>query len=189
MKQTRCFYYGFRPTGPPLDSIQEFSILTNNFTAEFGRASGGVVNVVTKSGTNQFHGTAYEFNRVSDLSSNSFNNNAYGLPKSVFTRNQFGYSAGGPIKKDKLFVFSSTEWIRIRSNANTEVVLPDANLIAAAAPNTQQFFSTYGKLAPGKALRDITVGNNGDYSAGVGWDPCTGLGTPNGTAILKLLQP
>jgi hypothetical protein len=140
-------------TGPgqsvPLDSIQEFSILTNNFTAEFGRASGGVVNVVTKSGTNEFHGTAYEFNRVSALSSNSFNNNAYGLPKSVFVRNQFGYSVGGPIKKNKLFVFSSTEWIRIRSNANTEVVVPDANLIAAASPNTQQFFSTYGKLAPG----------------------------------------
>ena len=140
-------------TGPgqsvPLDSIQEFSILTNNFTAEFGRASGGVVNVVTKSGTNDFHGTAYEFNRVSDLSSNTFNNNAYGLPKSVFVRNQFGYSAGGPIQKDKLFFFSSTEWIRIRSNAITEVVVPDANLISAAAPNTQQFFSTYGKLAPG----------------------------------------
>jgi hypothetical protein len=140
-------------TGPgqsvPLDSIQEFSILTNNFTAEFGRASGGIVNVVTKSGTNQIHGTAYEFNRVSDLSSNSFENNAYGLPTSVFVRNQFGYSVGGPIKKDKLFVFSSTEWIRIRSSANTEVVLPDANLIAAASPNTQQFFSTYGTLAPG----------------------------------------
>ena len=140
-------------TGPgqsvPLDSIQEFSILTNNFTAEFGRASGGVVNVVTKSGTNEIHGTAYEFNRVSDLSSNTFNNNAYDLPKSVFVRNQFGYSAGGPIKKDKLFVFSSTEWVRIRSSALTEVVLPDANLIAAAAPNTQQFFSTYGKLASG----------------------------------------
>jgi len=140
-------------TGPgqsvPLDSIQEFSILTNNFTAEFGRASGGVVNVVTKSGTNDFHGTAYEFNRVSDLSSNTFNNNAYGLPKSVFVRNQFGYSAGGPIKRDKLFFFSSTEWIRIRSNAITEVVVPDANLISAAAPNTQDFFSTYGKLAPG----------------------------------------
>ncbi|MGA2135645.1 MAG: carboxypeptidase regulatory-like domain-containing protein [Bryobacteraceae bacterium] len=140
-------------TGPgqsvPLDSIEEFSILTNNFTAEFGRASGGVVNVVTKSGTNAFHGTAYEFNRVSALSSNTFNNNAYDLPKSVFDRNQFGYSVGGPVKKDKLFFFSSTEWIRIRSDAITEVVLPDANLIAAASPNTQQFFSTYGKLAPG----------------------------------------
>jgi hypothetical protein len=138
-------------TGPgqavPLDSIQEFSVLTDNFTVEFGRASGGIVNVVTKSGTNELHGTAYEFNRVSDLSSNSFNNNAYGLPKSVFVRNQFGYSAGGPIKQNGLFIFSSTEWIRIRSSAITEVVLPDANLIAAASLHTQQFFAAYGKLA------------------------------------------
>src|SRR5205807_2295014 len=58
----------------PLDSVQEFSVLTNNFTAEFGRASGGVVNLVTKSGTNSFHGSGYEYNRVSKLSANTFNN-------------------------------------------------------------------------------------------------------------------
>ena len=160
-------------TGPgqsvPLDSIQEFSILTNNFTAEFGRASGGVVNVITKSGTNQFHGTAYEFNRVSALSSNTFNNNAYDLPKSVFTRNQFGYSLGGPVKKDKLFFFSSTEWIRIRSTAEAEVVVPDPSLIAASAPNTQQFFSTYGKLAPGAnvigtySINQISAAQGGSF--------------------------
>ena len=62
----------------PLDAVQEFSVLTSNFTAEYGRASGGIVNVVTKSGTNNFHGTAYEFNRVSNFSSNSFQNNANG---------------------------------------------------------------------------------------------------------------
>ena len=65
----------------PLDSVQEIGIITNNFTAEYGRADAGVINVTTKSGTNQFHGTLYEFNRVSDLASNSFNNNAYGLDK------------------------------------------------------------------------------------------------------------
>lgn len=102
----------------PLDSIQEFTVLTSNFTAEYGRASGGIVNVVTRSGSNNFHGTAYEFNRVSALSTNSFENNANGIPKSVFVRNEFGYSIGGPIKHDKLFVFSSTEWTRIRSGAN-----------------------------------------------------------------------
>ena len=78
----------------PLDSIQEFSVLTSNFTAEFGRASGGVVNVATKSGTNAYHGTGYEFNRVSRFASNSFQNDANGVPESVFVRNQFGYSAG-----------------------------------------------------------------------------------------------
>ena len=60
----------------PLDSVQEFSVLTNNFTAEYGRASGGVVNVATKSGTNNFHGSLYEFNRVSALAANTYNNNA-----------------------------------------------------------------------------------------------------------------
>jgi outer membrane receptor protein involved in Fe transport len=133
----------------PLDSIQEFSVLTNNFTAEYGRASGGIVNVVTKSGTNEFHGTAYEFNRVADLASNSFQNNATGTPRSPFTRNQFGYSAGGPVKKNKLFAFSSTEWIRVRSETTDFAVIPDQNLIAAAAANTQQYFSTYGKLTSG----------------------------------------
>jgi len=60
----------------PLDSVQELGIITNNFTAEYGRASAGIINVTTKSGTNEFHGTAYEFNRVSDLASNPFYNNA-----------------------------------------------------------------------------------------------------------------
>ena len=136
----------------PLDSIQEFSVLTGSFTAEFGRATGGVVNVVTKSGTNAFHGTGYEFNRVSDLASNGFNNNAYGIARSVFDRNQFGYSLGGPAIKNKLFFFSSTEWIRVRSMATSEVMVPDASLIAASAANTQQFFATYGKLASGATI-------------------------------------
>ncbi len=124
----------------PLDSVQEFSVLTNDFTAEYGRAGAGVVNVVTKSGTNEFHGSAYEFNRVSALSSNSFDNNAKSLPKSVFTRNQFGYAVGRPIKKDKLFFFSSTEWIRIRSLAEQTVWVPTPQLIAASSPNTQGVF-------------------------------------------------
>lgn len=89
----------------PLDAVQEFSVLTNNFTAEYGRASAGIVNVVTKSGTNEFHGTVYEFNRVSATTSNSFLNNANGIAKPVFTRNQFGYSIGGPVLKDKIFFF------------------------------------------------------------------------------------
>lgn len=132
----------------PLDSVQEFSVLTNNFTAEFGRASGGIVNVATKSGTNEFHGTAYEFNRVSALSSNTFDNNANGVAKSTFTRNQFGYSFGGPAIKNKLFFFSSTEWIRIRSVNNTTAVVVTPQLLAASSPNTQSFFNAYGALKP-----------------------------------------
>ncbi len=133
----------------PLDSVQEFRVITSDFTAEYGRASGGVVNVATKSGTNSFHGTAYEFNRVSDLAANTYDNAANGVPKSRFVRNQFGYSLGGPIIKNKLFFFNSTEFVRVRSNSQVTLLVPDPSYIAAAAPNVQQFFSTFGKLKPG----------------------------------------
>jgi outer membrane receptor protein involved in Fe transport len=133
----------------PLDSVQELSVLTSNFTADYGRAGGGVVNVATKAGTNAFHGTGYEFNRVSALAANTPDNNANGLPKGVFTRNQFGYSFGGPIKKDKLFFFSSTEWTRIRSDQQQILLVPDAAFVGASNANTQSFFSSLGTLRPG----------------------------------------
>ncbi|MBV8897860.1 MAG: TonB-dependent receptor [Acidobacteriaceae bacterium] len=150
----------------PLDSVQEFSVLTDNFTAEYGRASAGIVNVVTKAGTNRFTGSLYEYNRVSQLSSNGFQNNAFSLPKSVFTRNQFGYSVGGPIKKDKLFFFSSTEWIRIRSLAEQTVWLATPQLIAASSPNTQGFFNAYGKLKANDVLLQ-TQSVNGFAAQGI----------------------
>jgi len=134
----------------PLDSVQEFTVLTNNFSAEFGRAGGGIVNVATKSGTNEFHGTIYEFNRVSALATESANLKGQFNPseKGVFTRNQFGYSVGGPVMKDKLHFFQSTEWIRVRS-ADTQIALvPTPEFIAQTSPATQQFFSAYNLVAP-----------------------------------------
>ncbi len=155
----------------PLDSVQELGIITNNFTAEYGRASAGIINVTTKSGSNQFHGSVYEFNRVSDLASNSFNNNAYGIDKPIFVRNQFGYSVGGPIKRNKLFFFSSTEWTRVRSAANFTTITPDPELIAAAPPNVQSIFSTYGKLGPGASVLGTFSRNQ---LTALGSDPCGG---------------
>ena len=159
----------------PLDSVQEFSLLTTSFTAEYGRASGGIVNLTTKSGTNNFHGSVYEYNRVSKLASNDFDNNAYGLDKGIYTRNQFGYSVGGPIKKDKLFFFQSTEWTRIRSSAPQINFIPDAALIAASAADTQTFFSQYGgTLRPGlTTLQAFTRQDLADQGA----DPCGGATT------------
>jgi len=143
----------------PLDSVGEFSVLTSNFTAEFGRASGGVINVATRNGTNALHGTVYEFNRVSDLASNTFDNNANGIPKSVFVRNQFGYSIGGPIIKNKLFFFENTEWIRIRSEGEQTAAVATPQLIAASAANTQAFFKTFGTLKPtDRVLQTFTRG-------------------------------
>lgn len=128
----------------PLDAVQEFSVQTSNFTAEQGRAAGGMVNVVTKAGTNDLHGTAYYFGRFSNMASTSFLDNAQGVPKSRFSRNQFGYSVGGPVIKNKLFFFQSTEWTRVRSFANTTAVIPTTQLIAAANANTQAFFNAFG---------------------------------------------
>jgi outer membrane receptor protein involved in Fe transport len=133
----------------PLDSLQEFSVMTNNFTAEFGRASGGVVNVVTKSGSNQFHGSAYEFNRVSALSSNTYQNDATQTKKGVFTRNNFGFSFGGPIKKDKLFFFDNLEWIRVRSGSPQFLTIVDPASYSLLGAASQAYLTQFGKLAPG----------------------------------------
>ncbi len=127
----------------PLDSVQEFRVVTSNFSAEYGRASGGIVNVATRGGGNDFHGTAYAFNRLSKLASNGFSNNATSVPRGVFTRNQFGYSAGGRIVKDKLFFFNSTEWTRVRSQGELLAFVPTSQLIALSAPATRDFFSAY----------------------------------------------
>ncbi len=143
----------------PLDSVQEFRVVTSDFTAEYGRAGGGVVNVTTKSGTNQFHGSAYEFNRVSALAANTYQNDANGIAKPGFTRNQFGFSIGGPVIKNKLFFFSGTEWTRVRSSAtNTQSILDPAFLaLPTVSPTTQSFFSTYGSnLRPGIQVLSTT---------------------------------
>lgn len=132
----------------PIDSVQEYRVVTNNFAAQYGRASGGVVNVITKSGTNAFHGSAWEFNRLSAYTSNTYDNNANGTPKGTYTRNQFGFAVGGPIVKDKLFFFESTEWLRTRSSANSIALVPDPAFLAAASPNTRAFFSAYGQNQP-----------------------------------------
>lgn len=156
----------------PLDSVQEFSVQTSNFTAEYGRATGGVVNVATRSGTNDFHGTLYEFNRLSRLASNEFDNNANGIPKPVFTRNQFGYSFGGPVVKDKLFFFSSTEWIRVRSMANTTAYVPTPELLNLAAPATRSFFQSFGTLSPN--ITPLRTVSRAELAAG-DFDVCGGL--------------
>jgi Carboxypeptidase regulatory-like domain len=117
----------------PLDAMQEFRVITSGLSAEYGRTTGGVVNVSTKSGSNAFHGSVYEWNRTAALAANDYDSNAQGLPKAGFTRNQFGYSIGGPVKKNKLFFFNTTEWTRVRSAANQTIYVPSASFINAAA--------------------------------------------------------
>jgi hypothetical protein len=94
---------------PSLESIQEISFLTNNFTAEYGNRSGAIVNIVTKSGTNQYHGVAFENLRNEDLNANSWSNNYTGLPRPEYRYNYFGANIGGPVKKNRLFFFYNFE--------------------------------------------------------------------------------
>lgn len=95
-----------------VDAVAEFSVLTTNYSTEYGRASGGIINATIKSGTNQFHGDAYEFLRNSSLDAANFFDNAAGNKIPEFRRNQFGGSAGGPIQKDKTFIFGDYEGLR-----------------------------------------------------------------------------
>jgi hypothetical protein len=108
-----------------VDAIQEFSVLTSNYSAEYGRTSGGVVNAVTRSGTNQFHGSAYEFLRNSALDARNFFDGPQVPP---FKRNQFGASAGAPIRKDRTFIFGDYEGIRqsLGTTAVSTVLSPAA---------------------------------------------------------------
>jgi outer membrane receptor protein involved in Fe transport len=132
----------------PLDAVQEFSVIANGFGAQYGRATGGIVNVLVKSGTNQLRGSAYEFFRDDKLATNTFDNKARGIDKSPFSRHQYGGSLGGPIKRDKAFFFGNVEDIRVRSNTSNIAWVPTPQFIAASAPATQSFFNAYHLVAP-----------------------------------------
>ncbi len=96
---------GRNPYSFSQDAVQEFQVNTNGYQAEIGRAGGGVINVITKSGTNDFHGTAFEFFRDKSMNANSWENNRRGAPKRAYHFNQFGGNIGGPVVKNKVFFF------------------------------------------------------------------------------------
>lgn len=107
-----------------VDAIQEFTVLTANYSAEYGFTSGGVINAITKSGTNSWHGSVYEFIRNKDFDSSDYLD---GANKPPFVRNQFGASAGGKIIKDRLFVFADYEGIRQREGVPVTAKVLSAN--------------------------------------------------------------
>ena len=109
---------------PSLEAITEFTVDTNGFKPEFGHAGGGVMNFVSKSGTNQFHGSVYEFLRNNDFDANNFFNNRAGIKIPIYKQNDFGASVGGPVwipkvynGRDKTFFFFSSEFFRNRAGA------------------------------------------------------------------------
>ncbi len=178
----------------PLDGTQEFSVLTSNYSAEYGRASGGVINVTTKAGTNNFHVSGWEFNRLSAYTANTYGNDAANAaflasgvpgslpdPKGTYTRNQFGYAAGGPIKKDKLFIFESTEWTRVRSAATESEEVFDPAFIALMPSNVQAYYKTYGQTT----IKSAGVASTVAQVAGTG----ATFGPVNGTTPIPASTP
>ena len=145
----------------PIDATQEFRVQTSNFEPQYGRASGGIVNVTTKSGTNAFHGTLWEFNRLSAYTANTVLNAQAGQPRGKYTRNQFGFAVGGPVVKDKLFFFGSTEWIRVRSSGIAFAAVPTPQFLALSAANTQAFFTAYSGGKNFNFTKTYTAGDLG----------------------------
>src|SRR5437660_435273 len=131
---------------PSPDSIEEFRVLTNTFDAEYGRNSGSVVNVVTKSGTNSFHGNMYEFFRNTVLNANAYCLSPDGCTKPKFNQNQFGGTFGGPVKKDRTFFFASYEGRRIRQGIQSPVVFVPTDAERPSATQPFADFSSSGSF-------------------------------------------
>ena len=145
---------------PPQEAIQTVDISTSNFEAELGRATGGVINVFFKSGTNQFHGSGYEFNRVSALSARNW----YDSARSHFTYNYFGGSIGGPIRKNRTFFFG--DYLRVEDHS--------ANNDRLTVPLPDMRTGNLNVAAPGKSPTTIYDPRTGDPLTGANRTPFQG---------------
>ena len=151
-----------------VDAVQEFSVITSNVSAEYGRTSGGVINAITRSGTNQSHGSAYEFLRNDALDAANFFENSNGLQKASFRQNQFGVSAGGPIRKDKVFIFGDYEGIRYSKGVPVSISVPSDNArkgILARCPDNTSAGCTPLPCLPNSTLLDPNANICVDNSA------------------------
>src|SRR3984893_9863207 len=112
---------------PSVEIVQEFKVENNSFSAEYGNNGGTVVNLVLKEGGNKFHGSGWWFGQRSALDANDFFNNAAGVPKPDHSRDQYGFSLGGPIGKDKTFFFVDLERVKVNDAVNISGVVPTAD--------------------------------------------------------------
>lgn len=153
---------------PSVDAVQEFKVQQSNFSAEVGFTAGTVVNVVSRSGTNDFHGSVYEFFRNDKLNANNYFNNQAGIPIAPIRWNQFGGTFGGPIKKNRTFFFVDYEGTRARSSV-TE---------SAGVPSQAMRNGDFGEIC---GYNGGTFDSNGLCSEAAGqiWDPYTGVFDPD----------
>jgi hypothetical protein len=139
-----------QPGGPSqnligVDAVREFNVLRDNYGAEFGKRPGAQVTIVTQSGTNQFHGSAYEFLRNNALDAPNYFDVGSAPP---FQRNQFGAAAGGPIRKDKTFVFANFEGYIQNLHQTSVAFVPDLASRAAAAPSVKPYLNLWPTPSP-----------------------------------------
>lgn len=120
-----------------VETLREFSVLTNTYSTEYGRKSGGIINAVTKSGTNEIHGNAFYFHRNDNFDARNFFN-PEPRPKPEFKRNQFGSTVGGPLRKDRTFYFGGYEGLRERLGLSNVTVVPTAAVHQGLLPDPQR---------------------------------------------------
>ncbi len=185
---------------PTQDSVQEFKVETSGISPEFGRFGGGIVNMVTKTGSNSFHGTAYEYVRNKDVNANNFFTNRAGLARPEYTQNQFGGAVGGPIWKNRAFFFFAYEQVFIRQGVLEQTNIPtqalqagifakqitDLQGICSIQPYTGQPINNVPGVANGS-----TFPSGGYYIANLyqaGLKPGTTCGDPT-AKIMKQFYP
>src|ERR1700730_5672392 len=123
-----------------VDAVREFNVLRDSYGAEYGKRPGGQVTIVTQSGTNQFHGSVYEFLRNNALDASNYFDHG---PAPPFQRNQFGVALGGPIQKDKTFLFGNYEGLRQRLHQTSAAFVPDAASRASAVASVQPLLNLW----------------------------------------------
>jgi hypothetical protein len=141
---------------PTQDAIQEFRVDSNAVSAEFGHFAGGVVNMASRSGTNSFHGSAYEYIRNRVLNANVYfnkHNPSNIIPTPAFTQNQYGVTIGGPIKRNKIFGFFSWEGFSFRKGNPTQLTVPTAAFIGGDFSALCSAYDSNGVCSPGKGTQ------------------------------------
>ena len=129
------FSEGSYNISPAMESVAEFTVLTNNMSAQYGHAAGALVSTIQKSGTNKFHGVAYEFNRNTDFNASTFFDNRAGNPNPKYIRNQFGGEVDGPIRKDKTFFMFTYDRLDLHQGNANVVSVPTPSELTAMSTN------------------------------------------------------
>jgi hypothetical protein len=171
---------------PSVEIVQEFKVENNSFSAEFGNNGGTVVNIVLKEGGNKFHGSGWWFGQRSALDANEFFANAQGIPRPDHARDQYGFSLGGPIKKEKTFFFVDFERVRQDDPVHIDAFVPTAAERAGDFRNTQ-VLDNNGNPVQQHIFNPFNVdanGNRADFTTPNVIDP--GLIDPIGQKIINL---